>query len=50
MSTALIMFSVFLTGAIATRRDAAASNTLMVFALLALLAALGLWGYAYTLR
>lgn len=48
MSTAFIMFSVFLTGAIATRHDGGASNTLMVLAMLALFTALGMWGWQFT--
>lgn len=47
MSTALIMFSVFLTGAIGTRNDGGASNTLMVFAMLALFSAAGIFGWEH---
>ena len=47
MSTALIMFSVFFTGAIAIRRDTGGSNTLIFCALISLLTGVGMWGYAF---
>jgi hypothetical protein len=47
MATALIMFSVFVTGAIACHKDAGASNTLMVLAMAALATALGMWSYQH---
>lgn len=43
MSTALIMFSVFFTGAVAIRNDRGGSNMLM--AMICLFTALGMWGY-----
>ncbi len=46
MSTALIMFSVFFTGAVAARKDPGGSNVLMLCAMICLFAALSLWGYS----
>ena len=43
MSTAFLMFSIFLTGAIICNKDNNASNTLLFFALLAGLTGLGMW-------
>ena len=45
MHTSLIMFSIFLTGSVVTRRDPAASNTLMVFAMVTLFTGLGYWAW-----
>lgn len=42
MSTALICFSVFFTGAVVSRRDAPASNTLMIGAFVSMLTLIGL--------
>ena len=43
MSTALIIFSVFITGAIISNKDTNASNTLFLFSLIAGLTAVVMW-------
>ena len=47
MSTALIMFSVFFTGAVVTSKEPASSNTLMLFAFISLMSAAGMWAYGH---
>lgn len=45
MSTAMIMFSIFFTGAVVCHKEPNPSNTLMLAAFICLLTVAGMWGY-----